>query len=508
MDATGTTEKGTFLNKESMPSSHYDGKEKENEKPLTITPIVYEIESQAQKIAENGDKMKDNSEEEKQDDLDHRTNNPFDDEDGDKMKNRSEEENNPLDDSIDSTNGPIEEENPGDHNRRSNNPFDASSENTNDHIDGENQGYLSHRSNNPFDDSSSQSNSNNHVEEENVDGLENRINDPFDDINSESKPSLEVYTDAECNLDFSNNDQPQMKESLKKPLHVVETWDEITKRDKALSKANLIHVIDHSVAMLGERICEATNNKYFRESLKSFERTLGRFRNSEITLGKRIASGNFADIHLIHSFAQQQIDGTDNFDKPCTRDQAKIAEIVKQKNPDEYVVKVLRKNLLINPSLFATAAADFITEGVLLASLNHPHILAIRGRSVHGVEGFSTGKRDCVFFVLERVNGDLTHKMLEWKEQTSRHGFFSKGSRDLKMSMFRERVELLCDLASALAYLHERHVIHRDVSLSNVGIGSRGGKVKLLDFGLAKVLPPCRDENEKFLLTGTTGSLR
>lgn len=352
---------------------------------------------------------------------------------------------------------------------------------------------------------------NDDVEEETISDPDHKRDSAFDNRIRQPQSLLLTSTDAENKQYFDCNDQSEVEEPHKKPLHIIDTWEEITKRDRPLSDKDLVRVMDHSMAMLGERICEATNDRHFRESLKAFEHTLGRFRNSEIELGKRIASGSFADIYRIRSFRQEEKAEKDSIEDShtvYTRDQAKAAEIIKQHKSDEYVVKVLRKNLLTNPSLFATGAADFITEGTLLASFDHPHILSIRGRSIHGVEGFSSGKRDSVFFVLERMNGDLAHKIYEWKKRTSQHGLFAKGRKFFNMSILRERLVLMSNLAAALTYLHERNVIHRDVSLSNVGISAGEGKAKLLDFGLAKVLPHSMNGNERFILTGTTGSIR
>ena len=342
------------------------------------------------------------------------------------------------------------------------------------------------------------------VGEETLDDADHERDRVMDSSNNGQPQSLLMASSgAEGGQDFVSNDHSEVEDSNNnRPLHTVDTWEEITKRDRTLPNESLVHVMDHSMAMLGERLCEATNDKCFRESLKAFEHSLGRFRNSEIELGKRIASGSFADIYRINSF---KIEG---FRQESTRDQAKALQIVEQHKPDEFVVKVLRKNLLIKPSLFATGAADFITEGTLLASFNHPHILSIRGRSINGVEGFSTGKRDSLFLMLERMDGDLTHKIHEWKRGTSQKSLFSKGRRSFNVSMLQERLVLMSNLASAISYLHERNVIHRDIGLANVGISFDGGKVKLLDFGLAKVLPPCTNGNERFRLTGTTGSIR
>ena len=103
---------------------------------------------------------------------------------------------------------------------------------------------------------------------------------------------------------------------------------------------------------------------------------------------------------------------------------------------------------------------------------------------------------------------DLTQKIQLYKKKISEYGFFGKGRRNFNLSLLRERIVLLSNLASALTYLHERNVIHRDVALSNVGISSGEGSIKLLDFGLAKVLPSTSNVDERFLLTGTTGSIR
>jgi serine/threonine-protein kinase len=103
--------------------------------------------------------------------------------------------------------------------------------------------------------------------------------------------------------------------------------------------------------------------------------------------------------------------------------------------------------------------ARFEREAQLLAALNHPNIAAI-----HGLEE-ADGKP---FLVLELVPGeDLSERL-------------RRGPLPVD-----EAIEVARQVAEALEEAHERGVVHRDLKPANVKL-TPDGKVKVLDFGLAK----------------------
>jgi eukaryotic-like serine/threonine-protein kinase len=103
--------------------------------------------------------------------------------------------------------------------------------------------------------------------------------------------------------------------------------------------------------------------------------------------------------------------------------------------------------------------ARFQREAKLLASLNHPNIAAI-----HGLEE-SGGMQ---FLVLELVEGETLANQIK------------RGPIPVE-----EAMKLALQITEALEAAHERGVIHRDLKPANIKITPEG-KVKVLDFGLAK----------------------
>jgi len=132
------------------------------------------------------------------------------------------------------------------------------------------------------------------------------------------------------------------------------------------------------------------------------------------------------------------------------------------------VYRAIDKNLgrhvavKILPAAFADdkeRMARFEREAKLLAVLNHPNIAAI-----HGLEE-SEGRR---FLVLELVEGETLQARL------------NRGPLPVD-----EALETCRELAEGLEAAHEKGIIHRDLKPGNIMITPEG-KVKILDFGLAK----------------------
>ena len=129
------------------------------------------------------------------------------------------------------------------------------------------------------------------------------------------------------------------------------------------------------------------------------------------------------------------------------------------------------------PEAFANDAerlARFQREAQLLASLNHPHIAII-----HGLEE-SGGSRA---LVMELVEGPTLADRI------------AQGPIPLD-----EAFPIARQIAEALEAAHERSVIHRDLKPANIKI-TPDGQVKVLDFGLAKLV-----ENSSITAGGMTMS--
>jgi eukaryotic-like serine/threonine-protein kinase len=123
----------------------------------------------------------------------------------------------------------------------------------------------------------------------------------------------------------------------------------------------------------------------------------------------------------------------------------------------QVAVKILRRGMNSEDII-----ARFVQERRILASLEHPGIARF-------IDGGMT-EDGLPYFVMERVKG------LPITEHASQQTL-----------TVRQRVRLLLAVCDAVAYAQQRLVVHRDLKPGNVLV-DESGRVRLLDFGIAKLL--------------------
>src|SRR5581483_10512793 len=117
----------------------------------------------------------------------------------------------------------------------------------------------------------------------------------------------------------------------------------------------------------------------------------------------------------------------------------------------------------------------FEREARAAAALNHPNILA--------VYGFSTTEEHAPYLITELLQGETLRKRLQ------------EGGMPM-----RKAVEFALQTARGLAAAHARGIVHRDLKPENLFL-TRDGVVKILDFGLAKLVDKTTDPLQSSVAT-------
>jgi predicted Ser/Thr protein kinase len=114
----------------------------------------------------------------------------------------------------------------------------------------------------------------------------------------------------------------------------------------------------------------------------------------------------------------------------------------------------------------AEFAERFMREARALARLSHPNIVAVYD---FGRAAFPDG-RDLYYFVMEYVDGTSLREVIRSDTLSS-----------------KEALAIVPQICEALQYAHEEGIVHRDIKPENILL-DRKGRVKIADFGLAKLV--------------------
>ncbi len=129
----------------------------------------------------------------------------------------------------------------------------------------------------------------------------------------------------------------------------------------------------------------------------------------------------------------------------------------------EVAIKVLPAGAVGN----AERRARFVQEAKLASSLNHRNIVTI-----YDVDTAAADGNPVDFVAMEYVNGKTLDKLI--------------GRKGLRLG---EALRYARQIADGLAAAHGAGIIHRDLKPANIIVNEQG-EIKILDFGLAKLIEP------------------
>ena len=152
--------------------------------------------------------------------------------------------------------------------------------------------------------------------------------------------------------------------------------------------------------------------------------------NSRYELGAMIGTGGMADVYIAQDLRLNR----------------KVA------------VKILRSDLARDPAF----VARFKKEALAAGGLNNPGIVAVFDSGEDGADSY---------IVMELVKGQTLRELLQSDTNVSQD----------------EAVTIVLEVLEALEYSHRQGIIHRDIKPGNIMI-TDSGKVKVMDFGIARAL--------------------
>ena len=150
-----------------------------------------------------------------------------------------------------------------------------------------------------------------------------------------------------------------------------------------------------------------------------------------------------------------------------------------RKKPVVYAMKCLRPQIRSNVDHFIVGVEDLVHETVMLASLDHINIIKIHGRAVCSSNRLSDG----YFILLDKLQDTLSDRIGRWKKTSTGHPSVSQ-------------IKTAYSIANALAYLHSKNIIFRDLKPANVGFDELG-VLKLFDFGFATELESSNEDEDR-----------
>ena len=122
-------------------------------------------------------------------------------------------------------------------------------------------------------------------------------------------------------------------------------------------------------------------------------------------------------------------------------------------------VKVLPPELAYDPAI----RTRFTREAQTSAQLSHAHIVPI----------YDVGERDGIaYLVMALITGGSLAALLAHEPRQP----------------IDEARRILCEIADALAYAHQRGVVHRDIKPDNILLDAESGRAMVTDFGIARAM--------------------
>ncbi len=142
----------------------------------------------------------------------------------------------------------------------------------------------------------------------------------------------------------------------------------------------------------------------------------------------------------------------------------------------DYALKMLAPE-----KLNETSRRRFQVEAQAIATLDHPNIVKVYNMGLDG--------GDCPFYVMDLLEGTALSDYIDKKLDLA----------------FEEWLDIFGQIALGLGYAHSKGIVHRDVKPSNIVLlVQNNGRhlVKIVDFGIAKLLPSADLHSQSQTATG------